>query len=110
MSLRLEETPFEFEGKAYILRCNMAVLETVQDNYGSFEAAMTAPVRESSIYFLTAMLNDYADEQGWEERWTFKQVQRRVTAAMVADADIVGMVTRAVTPTRTVATEENSGN
>lgn len=110
MSLRLEERPFEFEGKNYILRCNMAVLEAVQDHYGGFTEAMTAPVRESSVQFLTAMLNDYADEQGWEERWTYKQVQRRVTAAMVADADIIGMVARAVTPTNNGEPGENRGN
>ena len=31
MSLKLEEVPFEFEGKTYMLRCNMAVLEEIQD-------------------------------------------------------------------------------
>ena len=34
MSLKLEEIPFKFEGKTYQLRCNMAVLEEVQEENG----------------------------------------------------------------------------
>lgn len=99
MSLRMEEVSFPFEGKDYKLRCNMAVLEEVQEHHdGSFEEVMSAPVRETVVEFLTAMLNDYADEQGWPERWTEKQVKRRVTLATIGELDILGMVTRAVSP------------
>ena len=132
MSIRLEETPFEFEGKTYLLRCNMAVLDVLQDGAGGdFGSLMEMPVSKSSVRFLTAMLNDYAEEQDWPERWTEAQVSRRVNLSMIRAADVIGLVTRAIAPPETatssgadappspqgegrpegiVATPENSGN
>ena len=34
--LRLETLPFEFEGRRYLLRCNMNVLADVQEMNGGF--------------------------------------------------------------------------
>lgn len=101
MSLRLEELPFEFEGKTYMLRCNMAVLEEIQDAHGGdlSEALDKERAIRSATEFLTAMLNDYADEQGWPERYTRKQVARKLSFGELANgltAQIMGMVIRSM--------------
>ena len=103
MSLKLEETPFDFEGKTYLLRCNMAVLEDIQDAHGGDLSEALDPDRaiKSAVEFLTAMLNDYADEQGWPERFTTKQVSRRLSFGELANgltAQIMGMVVRSMAP------------
>ena len=96
--LKLEEKAFEFEDKTYILRCNMAVLEDVQEEYGGdFARAMEKP-RESMCVFLKAMLNDYAEEQGWPERFTTRDVKRKVTMGMLMEADIIGLTRRSIIP------------
>jgi len=96
--IRLEEKPFELEGKVYSLRCNMAVLETIEEQHGDMEAVMQLPVRTASLELLTAMLNDWAEEQGWEERWTAARLKRRVSYAMLMELDLVGMMFRAISP------------
>lgn len=96
--IRLEEKPFELEGKLYRLRCNMAVLESIEEAHGDMEAVMQLPVRTASLELLTAMLNDWAEEQGWEERWTAARLKRRVSYAMLMELDLVGMLFRAISP------------
>lgn len=103
MSLKLEEIPFKFEGKTYQLRCNMAVLEEVQEENGGdlFEVLSSENAVRSALVFLTAMLNDYADEQGWPERWTRKQVGRKLPMSYLNDGlipTVMGLVTRSLTP------------
>ena len=103
MSLKLEEIPFKFEGKTYQLRFNMAVLEEVQEENGGdlFEVLTSDNAVRSALVFLTAMLNDYADEQGWPERWTRKQVGRKLQMSYLKDGlipTVMGLVTRSLTP------------
>ena len=46
MTLQLEELPFELDGKTYLLRCNMAVLEAVQEAHeGNFAEVLEAQER-----------------------------------------------------------------
>lgn len=81
MSIKLETLPFEYEGKTYQLRCNMNVLSDVQDLHdGDLGAALDEkrPLR-SVLEFLAAMMNDYADEMGWPERFTARQLGRKLT-------------------------------
>lgn len=95
MTLQLEELPFELDGKTYLLRCNMAVLETIQEAHGGdFGAVLNAPVDESALEFLAAMLNDYAWEQGWPELWIPQQLKRRVSLAMLTE--IFKLVSRSI--------------
>lgn len=98
--IRLEEKPFELEGKRYILRCNMAVLEAIEEKHGDFEAVTQLPVRTASLDLLAAMLDDYAEEQDWDERWTSAQLKRRISYAMLMELDLVGMLFRSLSPTR----------
>ena len=76
--IRLPIMPFELDGKTYILRCNMNVLADVEQMHdGSLMEALSQPgVLTTSKEFLAAMLNDYAEEQGWEERFTPKSLGR----------------------------------
>ena len=105
--IRLEELPFEFDGRQFLLRCNMNVLADVQDVYGgSIGVALTGGnVFRSVLEFLAAMLNDYADEQGWTERYTARQLGRRFTQSTLPSSEIMGLVTRAIAPPR----DENDG-
>ena len=108
--IRLEEKPFEIDGKIYKLRCNMNVLADVQEAYnGDFTEALSEKnTLRSSLCFLAAMLNDYADEQGWQERYTAKQLGRRYKRFDLPIEDIMGVVIRAVVPDE--KPEASSGN
>lgn len=107
--IRLEEKPFELEGKRYLLRCNMAVLEAIEELHGDFEAVMNLPVRTASLDLLQLMLNDYADEQGWDEQWTAARLKRRISYAMLMELDLVGMLLRALAPAKKDTTPEAGG-
>lgn len=79
--IRLPEVPFEFNGKTYKLRCNMNVLAEIQENNGGklpniFDENKTL---NNFLLYLSAMMNDYADEQGWEERVTAKELGRKLS-------------------------------
>ena len=105
MSLRLEELPFEFEGKTYLLRVNMNVLADVQEIYGgTITDALTGrqPYR-SVTEFLVAMMNDYADEMGWPERFTRKSLGRKLGPRQLPVKEIFGLVTRAIAPPQEVS-------
>ena len=98
--IRLEEIPFELDGKTYLLRCNMNVLADVQNAFGgTISGALSGenPL-QSVLEFLAAMLNDYADEQGWPERYTAKQIGRKLPMYAALQTDIMGLVTRSITP------------
>lgn len=98
MSIRLQTKPFDYEGKTYILRCNMNVLADVQDAYdGNLGAALDEkkPFR-SVLAFLAAMMNDYADEMHWPERFTARQLGRTLTSRDLPD--IMGLVVAALVP------------
>lgn len=75
---RLPTMPFELDGRTFILRCNMNVLADVEQLHnGSLMEALEQPgVLTTSKEFLSAMLNDYADEQGWDARYTPRSVGR----------------------------------
>ena len=118
--IRLEELPFEFDGRQFLLRCNMNVLADVQDVYGgSIGKALTGGnIFRSVLEFLAAMLNDYAEEQGWQERYTARQLGRKFTNQTLPTSKIMGLVTRAIAPPQDdrdepvfeSGTEEDPGN
>lgn len=98
--IRLEEMPFELDGKTYKLRCNMNVLADVQEAYNGdlFEALSGRNTFKSILEFLAAMLNDYADEMGWTERFTAKQLGRKYKKLDLPMDKIMAIVVRAVLP------------
>ena len=106
--IRLEEVPFELDGKTYQLRCNMNVLADVQEEYGGdFTKALDEKNSlRSVLVFLSAMLNDYADEMGWQERYTARQLGRKYKHFDAPAELVMGVVIRAITPDKV----EESGN
>lgn len=98
--IRLEEKPFEFEGKTYILRCNMNVLMDVQEQFdGDFtDALKTENSMRSSLLFLAAMMNDFSEDMGWPERFTAKQLGRRLKFYQIKPTEIIDLVIRAIAP------------
>ncbi|MEG2383397.1 MAG: hypothetical protein RSB39_07380 [Oscillospiraceae bacterium] len=79
MDIRQKKVPFEFDGKSFELTCNMNVLADVQEAYGGEIASALSGTStlKSLLTFLTAMLNDYADERGWEW-YTVRGVGRKL--------------------------------
>lgn len=101
--LRLEEMPFDYQGKTYMLRCNMNVLADVQEAYDGDigDALNEGKTIRSVTEFLAAMLNDYADEQHWPERVTAKQLGRELKYYQIPRNDIMRLVTSAMIPDTT---------
>ena len=120
--VKMKEIPFELDGKRYKLRCNMNVLADVQEAYdGDFMSSLNSRQSMKSVLeFLAAMLNDYADEMGWPERFTAKQLGRKLYQDEVPGVQIMSLVTEAVLPRKREeapeepetdeGTEENRGN
>lgn len=81
MDIRLKKINYTFNGKQYALTCNMNVLADVQEAFGGDLLAALNNINgiKSTIVFLTAMLNDSADTNGWSERYTTKQVGRMLS-------------------------------
>lgn len=100
MDIRLEEMPYQFGGKEYKLRCNMNVLADVQEAYdGDFGKALdTKSALKSVLEFLAAMMNDYADEMGWPERFTAKGLGRKLRRDQIPGEEIMGLVVRSIIP------------
>lgn len=98
--VKMREIPFELDGKRYRLRCNMNVLADVQEEYdGDFMESLNGKkAMKGILVFLAAMLNDYADEMGWPERFTAKQLGRRLHQEEVPGVKIMALVTEAVLP------------
>lgn len=111
-SIRLEKKQFEFDGRVWEICCNMAVLEAMQEAHGGdFGEVMNLPILQAPSEILAAMLNDYAEDMGWEVRYTPKQIAKQVPFSAMRELDIVGMFTRAVIPLgSTPATAEDPGN
>lgn len=83
MDIRIQTMPFDFDGRHFELRCNMNVFADVQEAYkGSLMAALRNPSSlKASMTFLAAMLNDYADDQGWPERYTARKLGRMLSGS-----------------------------
>lgn len=104
MDIRLKTEPFEFDGRTFQLCCNMNVLAEVQEAFsGNFYAALRASTSIKGLQtFLTAMLNDYADQQGWDVHYEVSQVGRMLDPSAAAmrkrNAMIMNLVSAALTP------------
>lgn len=86
MSVKLQTSLYQFDGRTFKLRCNMNVLAEVQEVYGgNLEAALRPDSSlQSATVFFAAMLNDYADEQNWPVRYNAKTVGRMLDPADMA--------------------------
>ena len=99
----------------------MNVLADVQEMNGGFidPAFDEKRAQKSVLQFLAAMMNDYADEQGWfdepegggkpvlAEPFTPRGLGRVLSIFDVPSAKILGLVTRAITPVRETKEDES---
>ncbi len=119
MDLRLEELPFVFEGRTYKLRCNMNVLADVQEMNGGFisPALEGKRAQKTVLQFLAAMMNDYADEQGWfipdltgepilAKEFTPRGLGRVLRLEDVPAEKIMQLVVHSLTPPKSAVNEE----
>lgn len=98
-SIRLEKKRLEFDGRVWEICCNMAVLDALQTAHGgSFSALAEMDPIKSVTEVLAAMLNDYAEDQGWEIRYTPRKIAKMVPLGAMKDLDIMGMFWRSVSP------------
>lgn len=109
MSIRLEEKPFEIDGRVYRLRCNMAVLDRIEEAHGSFEAVMQLPMRDGVTEILAAMLNDFAEDKGWPQDWTSKRVKKLMSFRDLLELDVLGIFNRAVVPASAAVEQDEPG-
>ena len=99
--IRLQERKFTFDGRDFVLRCNMAVLADVQKACGGnlLQTIHGDSPIGGMLYWLAAMMNDYADEQGWEdyEPYTVKTLGRKIPHLMdMPTKDILDLVISAL--------------
>ena len=115
MDMRLKTVPFNFDGKVFLLCCNMNVLAEVQEIYdGAISKALSGKGTLRAVNaFLTAMLNDYADSQGWIERYDVKTVGRMLDTSPAAMTErnsiVMGLVSAAFASSKT-EDEDNKKN
>jgi hypothetical protein len=99
MSIQLEEKRLEVGGKTYVLHANMSVLDRVVDEHdGDVAKFLATPKNDAMAEILAAMLNDWAEDQDWDQEWTTRKVKKYFSVAMLLDLDVLGMFFRAMTP------------
>jgi len=74
--IRLKTVSWTFAGREWQLCCNMNVLADVQSIYGDLSSAFSGGMMRSVLDFLAAMMNDYAESQNWQIRYTGRQLGR----------------------------------
>ena len=98
--IRLPEESFRFKGRDYILRCNMNVIADVQKwcNGEINKMLRLQNTGEAALHWLAAMMNEYADEQEWEEYepYTPKALGREITLKELPSEKIFHLVTSAL--------------
>lgn len=98
MDIRLKTAPFEFNGKKFELCCNMNVLADIQEEFDGriTDAFNSVGTTRTALKFLAAMCNDYADSQGWPERYTDRQIGREMAPTGANIREIAGLVSELV--------------
>lgn len=102
MDIRLKTVPFEWEGRTYNLCCNMNVLADVQEAFdGNFDAALSQKsTLRGVLAFLAAMLSDAADTMGAPERFTAREIGRKLPLARRVEVQnlVMGLVMASCAP------------
>ena len=91
MSIQIPEKTVEIDGVKYTLRCNMAVLERLQDGQdGDIGALIEIPTYKAVFLILKAMLDEYCDDHGLEEV-PLKRLKKLYRPAEIADWGVFQM-------------------
>lgn len=119
LTIRLEEKQIQIGDRTYILRMNMSVLERIQEECGGqLKDLMQKSMYDGNAITMAAMLNDWAEDQHWEQDWTVKKVKKLFTPGIMDMLDVTGMFFRAMAiretdpgqKTEDGNPDENSGN
>ena len=121
MSFRLPLNTVEIDGTKYTLRCNMSVLDRLQDGQdGDIGKLYYMPSYQAVFLILKAMLDDYCEDESLEEV-PMKRLKKLYSPHDVAEWGVFrmfvdsmnvlgdGMLSTAGTGTES-GTPENSGN
>ena len=91
MSIRIPSKTVSIDGKEYTLRCNMAVLERLQDGQdGDVGALLQKPTYQVVFLILKAMLDEYCEDAGLEEV-PMKRLKKLYSPADVAEWGVFWM-------------------
>ncbi len=108
-TIKLEEKQIFLNGKIYTLRVNMSVLDQLQEiNGGEIGPLLQKSVSDAQAEIMAAMLNDWAEDKGWDEEWTVKKVKKTFTFALMKELDVFGMFSRALTPASELDAQEHT--
>lgn len=112
VGMKLKTERFEWQGKVYELRCNFNVLADIESEAGSIGAFLKMGTMKGVLIALAAMLNDYADSMGWEERTSSKELGRELSTSPGTIKQlsnmVVGLVLDAISaPAASEETEKN---
>lgn len=77
--IRMKTIQHEFQGRIYELRCNFNVLADIEAEAGSLGAFLRMGMMKAVLIALAAMLNDYAESVGWQERIRSKELGRMLS-------------------------------
>ena len=98
-SIKLEEKQIQIGDRTYTLRVNMSVLDRIQEACGGeIASVLKKTLSEANAIIMTAMLNDWAEDQNWEQDWTEKKVKKLFNSNMMRMLDVTGMFFRAIRP------------
>lgn len=91
MSIRIPERSVEIDGVSYTLRCNMSVLERLQDGQdGDIGALIQMPTYKAVFLILKAMLDDCCEDRGLPEV-QMSRLKKLYSPADVADWGVFRM-------------------
>ena len=99
--IRLKTTTWQFAEREWQLCCNMNVLADVQAIYGDLGSALSGENTVRSVLdFLACMMNDWADTQGWQVRYTGRELGRALDwqSFQTVQAIVMELVTSAISP------------
>lgn len=99
MDMRLKTAKYTVSGKEYELCCNMNVLADVQETVDGdmLKLFNSGTTYKTVLVFGAAMLNEYADAQGWPERFTAKSLGRQIEGSPVEFSSLVtGLIMSAI--------------
>jgi len=98
MSLRLETREIEINGVTYPLRCNMAVLERLQDGPGQGQIGnlMKQDIYQSVFDIAKAMLDDACEDNPELPEVSMKQLKKTFNPADLASHGVLILFTKAL--------------
>ena len=109
VSLQLETVELDINGTVYPLRCNMAVLEKLQDGPGdgSIGNLLNMPSYQVVFEIAKAMIDEACEDDPALPEIPVKQLKKLFNPAQLAKAGIFRLFTQAVAPAIPTQSEQN---